>query len=179
MMKLVNIVVPFLVACFLLVETILASPSSRGNDEYNITESLEFIIQHPLNKERPASYLLGSPLTEEEIILTLQTVLQNRDKSDLEQVIQLYQVTNGLKTLEADPEGHPLKDIWLIPGYYLLSLGEVVETMSTMKKTSGIWNPTWLPLFASRAGDFLVFDTKNGHIHELFTKESLRWEVAP
>ncbi|KAK3578783.1 hypothetical protein CHS0354_030199 [Potamilus streckersoni] len=47
------------------------SPSSRGNDEYNIKESLEFIIKHPLNKERPASYLLGPPLTEEEIILTL------------------------------------------------------------------------------------------------------------
>ncbi|KAK3578784.1 hypothetical protein CHS0354_030200 [Potamilus streckersoni] len=48
-----------------------------------------------------------------------------------------------------------------------------------MTKTSGIWNPTWLPLFASRAGDFLVYDIKNGHIHELFTKESLEWEVAP
>ncbi|KAK3578325.1 hypothetical protein CHS0354_039032 [Potamilus streckersoni] len=178
MTKLVNILVPLLVACFLLVETILASPSSRGNDESDIKESLEYIIQHPLNKERPASYLLGPQLTEEEIIITLQTVIESRDESDLEQLIQLYQVTNGLKTLEADSKGHPLKDTWLIPGYYLLSLREVVETLSTMKKTSGIWNPTWLPLFASRAGDFLVYDTKNGHIYELFTKESLRWEVA-
>ncbi|KAL3836342.1 hypothetical protein ACJMK2_021775 [Sinanodonta woodiana] len=179
MAQLFNILAPFLVACFFLVERSSASPSSRDKDEFDINESIVIIINHPLNKERPASYLLGPPLTEEEIFFTLQPVLEIRDDSHFEQLFQLYKVTDGLKTLEAEADGHPLKDIWLIPGYYLLSLREVVETLTIMTRTSDVWNPSWLPLFASRAGDFLVYDTEDGHIHEFLTKESLRWEVAP
>ncbi|KAL3836380.1 hypothetical protein ACJMK2_021813 [Sinanodonta woodiana] len=179
MSQLFNVLALLLVASFFLVERSSASPSSRDNDEFDVKESIEIIINHPLNKERPASYLLGPPLTEEEIVLTLKPVLETRDVSHFDGLIQLYKVTNGLKTLEAEADGHPLKDIWLIPGYYLLSVHEVVETLSIMMRTSGVWIPSWLPLFASRTGDFVVFDTENGHIHEILTKESLRWEVAP
>ncbi|KAL3836341.1 hypothetical protein ACJMK2_021808 [Sinanodonta woodiana] len=179
MTQLFTILALFLMGCFFLMERSSALPSSREKDELDIKESLGIIMNHPLNKDRPASYLLGPPLTEEDIILTLQPVLENGDRSEFEQLIQLYKVTNGLKTLEAEADGHPLKDIWLIPGYYLLSLREVVETLTIMTRTSGVWNKSWLPLFASRAGDFLVYDTENGHIHEILTKESLKWEVAP
>ncbi|KAL3836377.1 hypothetical protein ACJMK2_021810 [Sinanodonta woodiana] len=153
MSQLFNILAPVLVACFFLVE--------RSSGKYRNHH------KSSLNKERPASFLLGPPLTEEEIVLTLKPVLETRDESHFDEFIQLYKVTNGLKTLEAEADGHPLKDIWLIPGYYLMSLHEVVETLSIMMRTSGVWNPSWLPLFASRAGDFVIL-----------TKESLRWEVA-
>ncbi|KAL3836379.1 hypothetical protein ACJMK2_021812 [Sinanodonta woodiana] len=179
MTQLFKFLAHFLVVCFFLVERSSASPSNRDKHEFDIKESIEIIINHPLNKERPASYLLGPPLSEEEIFFTLQPVLEIRDDSHFEQLFQLYKVTDGLKTLEAEADGHPLKDIWLIPGYYLMSLREVVETLLIMTRTSDVWNPSWLPLFASRAGDFVVYDTEDGHIHEFLTKESLRWEVAP
>ncbi|KAL3836343.1 hypothetical protein ACJMK2_021776 [Sinanodonta woodiana] len=166
MSQLFNILAHVLVACFFLVE--------RSSGKYRNHH------KSSLNKERPASFLLGPPLTEEEIVLTLKPVLETRDESHFDEFIQsinffsavVYMVTNGLKTLEAEADGHPLKDIWLIPGYYLMSLHEVVETLSIMMRTSGVWIPSWLPLFASRTGDFVVFDTENGHIHEILTKES-------
>ncbi|KAL3836378.1 hypothetical protein ACJMK2_021811 [Sinanodonta woodiana] len=117
----------------------------REKNELDIKESLDIIMNHPLNKDRPASYLLGPPMTEEEIILTLQPV---------------YKVTHGLKTLEAEADGHPLKDIWLIPGYYLLSLREVVETLLIMTRTSGVWNPSWLPCLLHALVIFLFMTLK-------------------
>ncbi|KAK3578787.1 hypothetical protein CHS0354_030203 [Potamilus streckersoni] len=144
--------------------------------ENGTREYIQFIITHPLNKDRPASTLLGPPLTVEEITNTLLPVVDNVDASHLEPVSQIYRVTDGLKTLESD--GLPLKDLWLIPGYYLMSLKEAVKTMSTMKQVSGVWKPSWLPLFSSRAGDFIVYDTQNGHVYKIFLKESLGSDMA-
>ncbi|KAK3578781.1 hypothetical protein CHS0354_030197 [Potamilus streckersoni] len=138
--------------------------------------SLRLIKNHPINKNRPASFLLGSPLTYEEAIFVLLPAVENIDRSHMEQIIQLYEYTDGINSSAA--ADFQLHDLWLIPGYYLMSLRDAVETLMTMKRISEIWNPNWLPVFSSRAGDFVVFDFSNGHIFEIFTKESLGWEIA-
>ncbi|KAK3578786.1 hypothetical protein CHS0354_030202 [Potamilus streckersoni] len=149
----------------------------KASERYEIQQNLKFIIKHPLNKDRPATTLLGTPLSVLQEYFTLQPVLNNIDTFHLNQLLQVYQVTDGLKASELD--GVPIKDLWLLPGYYMMSLEEVVDTCAVLRRTSDVWNLAWLPIFSSRSGDFIVYDTNNGHVYEMLTKESLEWEVAP
>ncbi|KAL3836340.1 hypothetical protein ACJMK2_021773 [Sinanodonta woodiana] len=162
---------------FLLVDITSGGQSNELTvEEDGMKASLKFIINHPLNKNRPASFLLGSPLTYEEAFFTLQPALDKIDRLHVEQIIQLYEYTDGINSSLAGD--FPPNDLWLIPGYYLMSLKEAVDTALTMRRVSAVWNSSWLPVFSSGAGDFIVFDLNNGRIFEIVAKESLVWEVA-
>ena len=48
-------------------------------------------------------------------------------------------------------------DIYLFPGFYLLSLEDAVANYQAFA-TDSRWKPGWLPLFANGGGDFYVID---------------------
>lgn len=50
--------------------------------------------------------------------------------------------------------------LWLIPGFYLLSLDEAVTNYAVFRKDQR-WNPNWFPVFADGGGDFYVIDFDN------------------
>lgn len=53
-----------------------------------------------------------------------------------------------------------LGDLWLIPGFYLLSLDEAMTNYAAFRKDRR-WNPLWFPVFADGGGDFYVIDFSN------------------
>jgi len=56
--------------------------------------------------------------------------------------------------------GALLEDLWLLPGFYLLSLDEAVTNYAAFRKDPR-WRPGWFPVFADGGGDFYLIDFRN------------------
>jgi cell wall assembly regulator SMI1 len=65
------------------------------------------------------------------------------------EVVALYEAFDGTRT---DTKAL-LRDMWLFPGYILLSLEDAVEAYRLMRRARG-WKPSWFPVFADDAGSY-------------------------
>ncbi|MEO0956801.1 MAG: SMI1/KNR4 family protein [Pseudomonadota bacterium] len=72
-------------------------------------------------------------------------------------LINLYCYQNGTKTSEADL----LEDIYVIPGYYWLSLNDVKEVYQAISPHP-TWDLDWVPIFATGGGDFYAVICRRG-----------------
>ncbi|WP_457964699.1 SMI1/KNR4 family protein [Arthrobacter sp. D1-29] len=90
-------------------------------------------------------------------------------KSQVREAVSLHGLPNSpeLETLYEWHDGTGsgsgaalLGDLWLIPGFYLLSLDEAITNYAAFRKDQR-WNQNWFPVFADGGGDFYVIDFAN------------------
>ena len=55
-----------------------------------------------------------------------------------------------------------LGDMWLLPGYYLLSLEKAIETYHGLLQTLQVWGADCLPLLSSGSGDYYGIRCQQG-----------------
>lgn len=144
----------------------------------SVAENLQFIINHEFNKNRPCSTHLGPPLTEEKITELMGPVTSNVDVGIHEDILELYTTTDGIKM---DGSQLALKEIWLLPGYYLMSLEEAVDVYKIMLESAEedgqYWDKLWFPFLSSGAGDFYFLDMSNGTVNEFMRGEDIDEEA--
>ncbi|KAL3866192.1 hypothetical protein ACJMK2_043514 [Sinanodonta woodiana] len=140
----------------------------------SFAESLKFIINHELNKNRPCSTHLGPPLTKEKITEIMLPLLSSIHMGLHEDILKLYKTTDGINM---DVSQLAFKEIWLLPGYYLMSLEEAVETYNTMvesaKSDGQDWDNSWFPFLSSGAGDFYFINMSDGTVNEFIRGEDV------
>lgn len=56
-----------------------------------------------------------------------------------------------------ETEGTVLGEIWLFPGFYMLSLEDAISNHRAFVHDQR-WTPSWLPIFADGGGDFYFVD---------------------
>ena len=66
-------------------------------------------------------------------------------------LLDLWQWRNGT----GGPADAKLGDLWLVPGFYLLSVEDATRNFDA-HIADPRWQPSWLPVFADGGGDFLA-----------------------
>ncbi|GAA2183127.1 SMI1/KNR4 family protein [Brooklawnia cerclae] len=84
---------------------------------------------------------------------TIRTTLASVDLPSAPELEALYGWHDGTAT----PPGVKLGSIYLLPGYYLLSLEDAVANYKAFVGDRR-WTTGWLPVFADGGGDFYVVD---------------------
>lgn len=67
-------------------------------------------------------------------------------------LMELYGWRDGTSS-----QGYLLGDLYLFPGFYLLSLEDAISNLRSFRNDPR-WSPKWLPVFADGGGDFYVID---------------------
>lgn len=98
----------------------------------------------------PSAVQLLSPGVNAELV---RNGLASRALPTSAELEALYGWHNGTS---AGP-GTLLGSMWLLPGFYLLSLEEALSDYDTFKNDAR-WNPGYFPVFADGGGDFYVMD---------------------
>ena len=98
----------------------------------------------------PSVLQLLGPGIDAELV---RTELASRALPTSAELEALYEWHNGTN---ASPETL-LGSMWLLPGFYLLSLDESIADYDTFKNDAQ-WNASYFPVFADGGGDFYVLD---------------------
>jgi hypothetical protein len=87
-------------------------------------------------------------------------------------ITDLYGWRNGTREGEAT-----LEDMWLFPGYYLLSLERSVSLNAALtKELSDLWGAHWFPFMCSGAGDYYAIQCTDRPTDDGFIVQYLRGE---
>lgn len=70
-----------------------------------------------------------------------------------DEYLAVYEWRDGTETAT----GALLDDLWIVPGFYLLSLTDALANYDSFR-TSERWDPGWIPLLADGGGDFVVLE---------------------
>lgn len=70
-----------------------------------------------------------------------------------DEITELYRWRNGL----APDAQLPLGELWIVPGFFLSSVQDVVLDYRACAQDSR-WDPNWIPVMPSGGGDFLLVD---------------------
>lgn len=101
--------------------------------------------------------------------VTLST-LGNRSLVVPLDLLELWEWHNGT----ASAEGTTLGDMWLIPGFYLLSVDEAASRFE-QQVADPRWDKTWLPVLADDGGDYLAVrcaaGDQQGNVHRFRTDD--------
>lgn len=118
-----------------------------SNSKLNGFMSIEIALQR-LGREALLRALQPGLSTE-----AARTLLEAAGLSSSRDLELLYGWRNGISE-EVDVS---LDDIHLFPGFYLLSIEEVIANYHSFV-TDSRWTPGWLPIFGNGGGDFYVCD---------------------
>jgi hypothetical protein len=108
---------------------------------------MDDVVAHLRRLGRRVPELLQAPLSNEE----LQLWEAKFPFSMTRELEAIFSWRNGTKAREDDL----LEDLYLFPGFYLLSIEEAYETYLE-RKDAPQWREGWFPLFADGAGDFYI-----------------------
>ncbi len=108
-----------------------------------IAKSLDAIERHLARLARPTRLAPGVPRTE----LASRRV----PFAWTAELRALYRARNGTIT----PPRAKLGELWLFPGFYLLTLDEAVTAYREQRR-SRRWKKSWVPVLADGAGDFFA-----------------------
>jgi hypothetical protein len=114
---------------------------------YDIPPLMDSIVTHLRRLGRKAPDLLQPPLSVHEF----QTWVSRFPFSLTHELNAIYSWRNGTR---AD-QGELLENLYLFPGFYLLSIEDAYRTYQERRDTPQ-WREEWFPLFADEAGDFYV-----------------------
>lgn len=113
----------------------------------DITNLMDRVVEHLRRLGRSVPDLLQRPLANDELQMWAA-----RFPFPLTRELEvIYTWRNGTMASEDDF----LEDIYLFPGFYLLSIEEAHLTFLE-RKDAPQWREGWFPLFADGAGDFYV-----------------------
>jgi hypothetical protein len=115
----------------------------------NIDASLATIERQCRLLRRPTIGYLQPGLERTDVDVGMAT----RELPAESSLVSLYEWRNGTDT----SRGAVLGDLWLVPGFYLLSLGDALSNYDRFVGDSR-WSNGWLPVMADRGGDFLTVD---------------------
>lgn len=121
-----------------------------------ITAGLNRLYSHLLRLNRPVASLLEPGLDRGLVFSQFEKLGLNSNEA----LIELFTWRNG-----TDPTaGRSLGELWVFPGYYLMSLNEACDAyrflVEMYEYTS--WPRTWFPLFGSGTGDYYAIILENG-----------------
>jgi hypothetical protein len=106
---------------------------------------IDRIFDHLARIGRPVARLRGSPQDP----LSVRRRIAALGLEPPVDVIEAYSAADGTTTRTGDS----LEAIWLFPGYYWMSLDQVVGAYHALRRNDQ-WSSDWLPVFASGGGDF-------------------------
>jgi hypothetical protein len=125
----------------------------RGSKPAAIRDSWDAIVSHLTRLRRPIAGMLQPPLAPERIAKLTRPLPFPLGR----ELLALYSVTNGTPVTHR----RPLSDVWIFPGYYLLSLEEAIAEYRSMRRAPQ-WEATWFPVLADNAGDYYVVGCGRG-----------------
>ena len=113
----------------------------------DISHLMDKVVAHLRGLGRNAPGLLQDPLSND----VLQIWAARFPFPLTRELDAIYLWRNGTKANEDDL----LEDLYLFPGFYLLSIEEAHQTYLE-RKDAPQWREGWFPLFADGAGDFYI-----------------------
>lgn len=119
-------------------------------------EALTVIEQSLRRLERPTIALLNPGLAADAV----RPLLASRGLEPPSDLLGLWEWRNG-----TDPStGATLGDLWLVPGYYLLSVDDATMSFDAFVRDPR-WDASWLPVLADGGGYFLAVKCSAGEDH--------------
>ena len=105
---------------------------------------------------RPTVGLLNPGIEADRV----RQLLRDRGLEPTTDLARLWAWRNGTEA----STGAALGDLWLVPGFYLLSVQDATINFDAFVQ-SPRWNASWLPLMADGGGDFLAVNCSRDRDH--------------
>lgn len=106
--------------------------------------------------QRPTLAMLNPGVTPDAV----RPLLTSRGLHPPSELLDLWEWRDGT----GGPPDATLGDLWLVPGFYLLSVGDSTKNFDAFLP-SPRWQPGWLPILADGGGDFMAVDCSDGNHH--------------
>jgi hypothetical protein len=103
--------------------------------------------------ERPALAMLNPGVKSEAV----RPKLASRGLHPSSDLLALWEWRDGT----GGPSDAKLGDLWLVPGFYLLSVDDATKNFDAFLQ-SPRWQSGWLPILADGGGDFMALDCSSG-----------------
>ena len=113
----------------------------------DIPRLMDGVVAHLNDIARPVTRLLQAPLSSQQF----QQWAAKFPFPFTRELEVIFSWRNGTSAREDDL----LEDLYLFPGFYMLSIEEAFETYLE-RKDAPQWREGWFPLFADGAGDFYI-----------------------
>lgn len=145
----------------------LCAVFSNAPDD-NLTANFNALKHQPANANRPATTLLGSPYTRDEV-QSLLTGFEGISDYIPDDALKFFcGVTGGLEGQD-DDSSYALKDLHIVPGYYVMPFSEALDIVSLLNETDNYLEqflgpdgkPFHFPILASGAGDYITVGPDN------------------